>query len=225
LRSDILGTPITRGTIQNFFHNEHAANDQYGDEPEDSDAEWDALFGEKKIQSVDDQEAQDAESSVNSMKSKLPPRLYYRVDIGWPVVWNYIQSTLKALGTPVSPVLTGSLDDCWLGKQEVLKIMIWDPFRRRGASLVDQVLLGSGPSLFMLHEAARVFKMPQMVPRRRGSFFREAQQGRGPGVATADTSAGGRNQKTKNMFSGWADSNILTSPVFQRFLWSGVGTE
>ena len=82
---------------------------------------------------------------MNSMRSTLPRRLYYQVDILWPVVWNYIQSVFLALANPVSPVLTGSLDDCWLGKKEVLKIMVWDPFRKRGASLVDQVLLGRAP--------------------------------------------------------------------------------
>ena len=72
------------------------------------------------------------------MKSKDKKRLYFRSDILWPMMWNYVISIWRALCEPLSPVICVSVDDVWLGKGEVMKELIVDPFRCLECWGVDQ---------------------------------------------------------------------------------------
>jgi hypothetical protein len=62
----------------------------------------------------------------------------------WPILFNLVKSIQKLLADPVSPILCISLDDVWLGKQEIMKLLLVDPFRNQETWMVDQVALG-GP--------------------------------------------------------------------------------
>jgi hypothetical protein len=112
-----------------------------------SDEDWMEVFAKEKDpvrshESLDsvNQEEETLDPSDGSM-NRLGPRkkrLYCRVDIVWPVIYNYLYSVYEAMCRPVSPVLCSSCDDVWLGYEEIQKHILWDPFRTLSALACDQ---------------------------------------------------------------------------------------
>ena len=60
-------------------------------------------------------------------------------DIVWPVAWNYHTSNVQQMCHPVSSVLIRFFDGVWLGKEEVNKMMAYDPVRGLCAWMPDKV--------------------------------------------------------------------------------------
>jgi hypothetical protein len=151
------------GVMYDYLKNEKASAAQVDeDEGVNSDDEWLELQARHCQEYVSPEVLPPYDDPyglkmANSLRTQNRSRLYFRFDILWPIMFNYVCSIHKRMGGKnCPPIVVGSLDDVWLGKGEVMCLMMADPFKDEWAHLVDQELVRKTGSLSRPFARARL---------------------------------------------------------------------